>query len=481
MRLRLVVLVCSSLAIALWPISSSSQDITPADLEILASVFTLVMAAQCFGLWFVGRFSERAADALFVLLMIGNAYCFAFLTVPGGIAVRMPLAIAVGGLAWLILNARVSPAKVGMFTLVFAMLALGQYSYGRMLPPQSAASLRAVHSNRNVYLISTESLHSPYAFRKLYGFDKLDHVSYLESEGFRVFDRAYSVATYTRTSYQRILEFSKRLDNEREMNAVFQLGNSTFKSFRGSGYGVQFIYISNYLNVKHALIDHGFPKMGFYICNNISRHFYYIACRPPVRNLISQVLFDTDSSVSVETEIAHLKKRIRTVAGDTKPWLTISHIAYPNHTRPDYRYENTSDTAAFRELTQSRLQGIADNYREIVGTIKEVDPDAVFVTFGDHGMWLTRGMDTAAPNALFSTQDYIEDRYGVMIGVYPAAFCRERIFEGSSTGQLIKNVIDCLNGNDRPTAEEREQSRMVEYDDRLMTIDGIAAQYAGAP
>ena len=117
---------------------------------------------------------------------------------------------------------------------------------------------------------------------------------------------------------------------------------------------------------------------------------------------------------------------------------------------------------------------IATHYREIVSAIKESDPNAVIVTFGDHGMWLTRGMSTAKSNSVFSTEDYIEDRYGALIGVYPADFCQKRIFEGSTTGIIVKSVIECLNGNDEPTADDLKRSRSVVYLDETKTLDSIA-------
>ncbi len=82
-------------------------------------------------------------------------------------------------------------------------------------------------------------------------------------------------------------------------------------------------------------------------------------------------------------------------------------------------------------------------------------------------------MTSAKPNAFFSTEDYIEDRYGATIGVYPADFCQKRIFEGSTTGQLVRSVIECLNGNDNPTAEDLVRNRSVFYDGKTVTLDEI--------
>jgi len=54
-----------------------------------------------------------------------------------------------------------------------------------------------VNSTRNVYLIGNESLHSPKAFRELYGINDLPHVDYLRANGFRVLDHSRSADAVT--------------------------------------------------------------------------------------------------------------------------------------------------------------------------------------------------------------------------------------------------------------------------------------------
>jgi hypothetical protein len=478
---RLFLLVSFSLAAAAWPIGTSAEEITPAELGVLAGAFAVVLAVQCGVLWGVGRFaSDQWMDGLVAVLIGSNAYHFAFLTLEAKPPVRLALAVAVGLGAGAFMRIGISRAKALLFALIFTGLSLGQYAYGRATlgedEPRGAASAPgaiSLKSDRNVYLISTESLHSPHALKRLYGIDDPPHVAYLRSEGFRVLDRSYSIDTSTRRSYQRIMEFSKTLANSRDLGHVFKFGNSTFRSFQDAGYAVQFIYVSNYMNLNHAIVEHAYPEIGFYVCEHLRRNFYYFLCRPPVRSMVNKVLFGTPGKVSVGEEIAHLKKRIVIAAEDKRLWLTISHIAFPAHTPKEHRYDDASQIEKFRQLIRGKMPRIAENYRQVVSTIKQHDPHAVIVTFGDHGMQLSRGMTSAKPNEFFSTEDYIEDRYGATIGVYPADFCKNRIFEGSTTGQLVRNVIECLNGNDNPTAGDLVRNRSVFYDGKTVTLDDI--------
>jgi hypothetical protein len=481
---RLFALLCFSLAAAAWPIGVSAEEISPIEICILAAAFSIVLAVQAGALWIGNRLAKRwLVDALLVVFIAYNAYHFALITLEAKTAIRGWLALGVGLGAGALLRAGTSRAAMLLFTFVFTAISAGQYAYGRAtmsddtrLPKAaSAPGALPLKSDRNVYLISTESLHSPHAFRKLYGIDNSPHVTYLKAEGFRILDRGYSVETTTRRSYQRIMEFSKSLTSSRERSDVFRQGNATFASFQNAGYRIQFIYISNYMNLNHALVDHAYPEIGFYMCDNLHWKFFYFVCRKPVRALVNRAIFGIEGEIPVAKEIDHLKERTGIAAADSRPWLTISHIAFPFHTSKHHKYDDAAQIEKFRTATHGRMPQVADHYRQIVDAIKAQDPGAVIVTFGDHGMWLTRGMSSAKPNETFSTEDYIEDRYGVMIGVYPADFCRNRIFEGSSTGTLVKSVIECLNGDDEPTADDLERSRSVVYLDEARTLDSIRA------
>lgn len=480
MRARLLVLIGFSLAAAAWPVGDSPEEISLAELAVLAGAFAIILGIQCAALWLISRFSPGwLLDVLVAVLVASNAYHFALLTFEASTAVQIALAVLIGLVAGAALRMRIPETKTFLFTLVFTTLSLSQYAYGRTIASATEpenASLPAsipIKSDRNVYLISVESLHSPAAYRRLYGIENPPHLAYLKSEGFRLFDEAYSVDNATRASYQRILEFSKPVITPRERVQVFKYDNSTFRSFRNSGYAIQFIYVSDYFGLNPNLVDHKYPKTVFQICANLPSNFFYVLCGHRMRNRIDRRLFGVDGLVSVRHQIPHLVERIQTVAADKKPWLTISHIAFPKHTQKSHRFDNPEQVAAFREQTRGWVPSVVDNYRQIIGAIKKNDPDAVIVTFGDHGAHITRGMTSAKPNEFFSTDDYIADRHGVMLAVYPADFCKNRFFEGVSTALVVNHVIECLNGNDTLTPEEENRSRSVVYLGERRTIEGI--------
>lgn len=481
MSRKLLLLVSVSLAAAAWPVAEAAEEIAPAELAIMAAAFALILALQCGALLLAGRFAnDKLVGILAALLIAANAYHFALLTTEANTLTRLLFAALTGAGAWLLMHVAVAGALSFLFALVFTALSLGQYAHGRarlaeeMQDASFAPLSLPVKSDRNVYLISMESLHSPGALRDLYGIDAPAHVAYLKAEGFRVLDRAYSIGTTTRAVFQRIMEFSKPLTQREETRRVFRSGNSTFRSFRDSGYRIQFIYINNYMNMNPKLLDHHFPEAGFYVCDNVPISFFYFICRSRPRAFINTYLFGLSDTITASDQIAHLKERIGVIRADDKPWLTICHLAFPEHTKKSYRYDDPAQVERFRELYRSFMPQVAENYRQIVTAIKEKDPDAVIVTFGDHGTWLTRGLKVGTSDAGFDADDYVQDRYGVMLAVYPQEFCRNRIFEGSATSFMIKSVIACLNGNDDPTPEDLEQNRSIFYADKFVPPETLS-------
>jgi hypothetical protein len=353
-----------------------------------------------------------------------------------------------------------------LFSVVFLLLSFGQYGYQRysITSGDSRSSISMpVKSSRNVYVITSESLQSAKAYRELYGLSELPYINYLRNKGFRVLDSAYSAANATRTSYQRMLEFGFDLRTKEHFAGVLYRGNSTFNSFHDGGYKIQFMYRSNYLEINHDIVEYAFPPPGYYICDNLPANFMYVACLPAVVETINDRFLHAQP-VSVERQIEILQERTK-VAASGAPWLTVNHIAFPFHTGLDYRFNDDAARAEFTKAVRDALPAIEANYRAIMDSIIAVDPDAVILTFGDHGGWLTRGMPNSlpAPGAPFSKDEFIEDRYGITFAVYPADFCATRIAEGMTTTNIMRSVIQCLNGNDRPTAREIAEGFLISF------------------
>ena len=479
---RVITLVClASAAIFGFIFGNEADEISITDLAIFLVALAGILLVQSGILTLVYKIcrslhkdwlSAAAVALVGAFLVTSNAYFTTFINYDAAYRDQFILSIAAGLVFLLIMLIR-KWQSVAMFTMVsYFLLSLGLYAYTRITirtSPDIVESPLAVNSKRNVYLIGNESLHSPKAFRELYGVKDLPHVDYLRSRGFRVLDQAYSADAVTVKNFSRILEFGRTI-SEAEVwkRVVFNTRNATFSTFSNGGYKVQFIYNATLFGLDNRLVDYAYPQLAFSQCQFLPKRFFYILCWEPVRKRINQYLFGFDGLTPGLVE-----QRIRVAARSAQPWLTIYHHAYPFHTAPaSHSYRDPEAVRSFRASMIEALPRIRfDNFERTIETIVKEDPDAIIVTFGDHGASLTRGADLDVPNGVFSRSEVLEDRFGVLVAVYPRDFCTNRISEGYSTTFLIENVVRCLNDDDAPTAEQIRRNRTFFWNDSQKTLD----------
>lgn len=483
---RYAALAAATSVILLWVVANEADELRTSELAVIMMAAALVLTVQIGVFALAGRvfrfaaagIMEAAAEAYFVLTFALNAFFFGFILVETSTSTQMLYAAAAGAAMAAVLWLRRWGAIFFIFAAVFAVQSIYRYVDTRIeVNSYRNVEIRSLpfRDGRNVYLISFESLPSPQMLRDLYGADNLKHVEYLRANGFRVFDEAFSADSATKTSYQRMLEFSRRLKTRADYANVLKRGNSTFRSFKDSGYKIQLLYRSNYLDLNSGIVDHAFPADGFYICDNLPPSFGYFVCRDKFVERINAAIFDV-RPISYQDQIEHLRQRVDDIVGGSDSWLTINHIAFPNHTPLNFVYDDAAAAEAFKSWMRSNIPEVAEGYRKTIGYILEHDPDSIIITFGDHGAWLSRGVETVegmpVRTSMFTLAQVVRDRHSTMLAVYPADFCVNRIFDGSATTTLTESLLRCLGGDDSPSEEERAKSRSIFFG-RPWSIDEL--------
>jgi hypothetical protein len=221
-------------------------------------------------------------------------------------------------------------------------------------------------------------------------------------------------------------------------------------------------------------MDYSYPNSAYFHCGFVPAGFFYGLCVHPMRIRINRYIFGTPYVF----DLSRLEDRIRIASRSPEPWLTVYHHPFPFHTRMAHRYSDEEDVERFRGRVNREMPRILQaGMQRIVQTILREDPEAVIILFGDHGTGLTRNAELDDPDDPFTPAQVLEDRFGVMIAVYPRDFCTNRIFEGSTTTALIESVVRCLNSDDSPTAQERARSRTFFWEDESRDV----AQYTDLP
>ena len=481
MREFAIALALISAALFGWVLSSEADEMAFRDFAVLAVAMLLIISIQVGVLYFLERASSRFVPGwrtwilvLATSILLGaNAYFFAFYTLELPTAYRVACALLVG-LAFLVLISMPrARAFVSLFGAVMILMSVGQYAYTRATLVNVDVSAETVslpvNSKRNVYLIGFESLQSPTAYRLNYGIENPQHVEFLKKLGFRVLDYAYSGERSTLRSYSRIFEFKRdvRQDDLGE-RGVFVNDNSTFRSFRDGGYNIQMLYKNNYFPVTPSNVTYAFPPPAFDACDELGAYFFYGLCSKKVANWINENLLGS-VKMSWKQQIPLLRKRVDVVVDSGKPWFTWTHIKFPGHTHGYMRHPDPEYAAKFRKIVHGQMPVIAENMEKTIGYIVEKDPSAVIVVIGDHGTHLFRGDEDKVRKAVYSgdpnfpLKNILEDQHGIMFAVYPADFCVNRMSGPFSSRALIENLIQCLDGNDAPTDEERKRSRTINF------------------
>ena len=151
------------------------------------------------------------------------------------------------------------------------------------------------------------------------------------------------------------------------------------------------------------------------------------------------------------SDIARHLEYFKSRTANERSQFLMTHIKEPGHTDLRFRYDNQEQrNTEIRRYSQS-LDGSATRYLEaIIEHLRNNDPDAILYVYGDHGPWLSRGM-SFEDNPTF----VVQDRLGVLGGVYPPDACATYFDETLSKGYMtalegVHTILRCLSGGKSP-------------------------------
>ena len=491
-----IILALISAALFAWVLGSEADEIGLRDFSVFAVALAVLLTVQLLLLYLldklVGVVAPRNKEwiLLFVaaVLLASNAYFLAFYALELPTGTRIASSAAVGATFLILMVFPRARPILAVFAGVMLVMSLIQYAYTRATfggddVTADTVSL-PVHSKRNVYIIGFESLQSPAAYRENYGIEDAPHFKVLRDAGFRVLENAYSAERATLMTYATIFEFARAFD-ESDLGAkgVFINDNSTFRSFRDSGYSIQFMYKDGYtFAVNSNNVDYVYQPLGFHACDELGKFYFYGICSKNVVKSINENIFRS-AEITYRQQIPLLKQRVDfLIQPSRRPWFTWTHIKHPFHTKGYMRHPDPEYAAEFKRRVNEALPTIAENMRNTAGYIVPKDPDSVVIVMGDHGTHLFRGDEETVKKQVFSgaplwpLKAVLEDEQGVTFAVYPASFCENRMSERFSTRFLIENLIACLNGDDSPTDEERRRARLIRFLGDLWEVDELLAK-----
>lgn len=304
----------------------------------------------------------------------------------------------------------------------------------------------------NVYLIGWESAAPGAVLRRNLGLQEAPLEVAMSDAGLRMFRNVFSEANATLTSWEVLLsmdrDYATRPNNPTTDLFSGKALSPLIQIFQYNGYEVTTAYANSYLGGKFKG-----PYVDHYIFPN-----YLSPCQTPFiskeRRIwlffgVCKLLGSKWYAGKREPFANFLVDRVILKGVKDRPQLIMAHIDDTLHT-PSRWTGSSKEIEDFREEYRDASVRAAHSFIKIMNAIREHDPHAVVVNFGDHGVWLSRHKDFSDDPIFF-----IQDRFGVMAGVWPPEVCT-KVFDAQeieryrTTNQIVRLVVKCLSGGKDP-------------------------------
>ena len=324
----------------------------------------------------------------------------------------------------------------------------------------------------NIYIVTFDTMSPESVIRKNVGLDGVSYDDETIKSGGRIIPNTFAEQIPTKMSLNLLYALDMDYFNSlKKKNALIsnEAGNPVYEIFRKNGYSLQFMYESAYFGRDMGRLDYyGIAKVNG-VCTHIEKKYALMGyCFENVQAALKSL-----AGVHDKPYPELLFERIKEVSKSGKPWFTHAHIYQPGHAKNSFNPRSEADWAEFRDLYQRRSEKATRTLQNLIATIKENDPDAVLIIFGDHGALTSRTLlddaDKILPDALAYNPDnlaqdspltyeqIVQDRHAVLNAVFPKTFCREGFNHNPySTSRIMRDLIMCLSDGHDPLPENMQ-------------------------
>ena len=313
----------------------------------------------------------------------------------------------------------------------------------------------------NLYFVSFESMAPRSLLSKHLDLETTEFHDLFETK-FRRFPNFFSNGLHTTQSLSILLaldgDIYSRQNNELKdrgdvVNPYLFAGQNPsplLDILRRNGYETTSIYKDAYLGMrKGPYIDYHFIFRENSVCSLLDAGIRDISfwgyCR-----------FFRESEIDETTAITLSAEQVTKASVNDGPQFVIAHIGVPTHTGREFRYSNEGSVENFRVKYLDACERAAGYLRTIIRHLEEKDPNAILLVYGDHGLFLSRGVKFED-----NPEFVVQDNYGVLGGVYPRDACAAWFDEASAQGYMtsldaVHAVLRCLSGGEGALVEPRQ-------------------------
>ena len=324
----------------------------------------------------------------------------------------------------------------------------------------------------NIYLISFDAMIPNEISGKYMGIQKLPYASVIKNNMLR-----------------KIPSFSPRVATLRSLNSVMNLDDVSFPVVNRFFAGIMpsiltSIISSNNYDMVTGFSTHYFGTKGRYInefktvtvprlknsmlCLDVKTSFFMQIRLFGICNIIGNYsnigsLFSKNYNSNMYSK--WIKKVINTFQESSikiKPQFSFIYVFKPvEHTAPNYRYFDLKHRKSYRSYFLSSAKKLNRILHRIIDVVKIQDPKSIVVVFGDHGAYLSRGLDHKK-NHKFILLDRHTIELAVLKTEHPCV-SDEKIFHYSpnfaTPSRVLAAIFRCL------AKEPKEVDKLVNFVD----------------
>jgi hypothetical protein len=230
-----------------------------------------------------------------------------------------------------------------------------------------------------------------------------------------------------------------------------------FEIFRRNGYKIQSVFATSYFGMKEK------SDLDFYgvanesdICEHIENDYAFLGYCLPLSKEIRRRTY-THSERKWE---GYLAGRFRETMGSSEPWLTLTYLLTPGHTKLSFRIYNSEDLLEYSdEFRNTKDPHAASVIRNLIKFVRKNDPDSILLILGDHGAWISRGLKRVSPEKRpIPPKDYFQERHAIAAGVYPKEFCFDEFERVSTLSRVGRTLVKCLSAGIDPLPPEYQSN-----------------------
>ena len=422
------------------------------------------------------RFIANAILSLIVLASVATAYIIhTDLYLTGNRAVLIAVCIGSGAGLFVAFRAIDEQRWGGIALSAAALLSLGMIvrPSGMMpapLPPEEDVPTTidttyikdiSFRETPNLYFVSFDALAPRPILKKYFGLETTKfHDSFNMS--FRRFENFFANSVPTKDSLNTVLALDVDAYSSQRGQLESMSYNPDLSLFSGrnpsnllgilhrNGYESTSIYVDSYFGEeKGQYIDKYITFYNKTVCNLLDIDIRGFAFWGYCRFGRADWLIALDRSA----------EQITKVNADAKPQFVLAHLYAPGHADNQFRHDDAGELEEYRAVYVDWSERAARYLNSIIRHLEENDPGAILFVYGDHGVFLSRGLRFEDdPEFVF------QDNYGILGGVYPRDTCAAWFDEAQVQGWMttldaVHALLRCLSGGESLLVKPRKYTQ----------------------